>query len=101
METEWSLLDGGVVPVLLNFTYVTSSKIAFTLKALHSQAEVQEGSIESPQTGLRDISETESKKRIFALFGAECVGDRSSKHTHTRHFLQENGTLEQQINMIL
>lgn len=42
METEWSL-DGGVVPVLLNFTYVTSSKIAFTLKALHSQSEMQEG----------------------------------------------------------
>lgn len=45
METEWSLLDGGVVPVLLNFTSVTSSKITFTLKALHSQTEMQEGNM--------------------------------------------------------
>lgn len=45
METERSMLDGGAVPVLLNFAYVTSSKIAFTLKALHRQSKVQEGNM--------------------------------------------------------
>lgn len=54
METEWSLLDGGLVSVLLNFT---SSKIAFTLKALDSQIEIQEGNM------------TKEKYRTYILTG--------------------------------